>query len=547
MAQDLRTRVPADPDGDRARADEAALRTTQQRLRAQKEAFQAAIDGAPLEVCLGILARLVAEETAGDARTQFYLADPARTCLHPIRGAGDMPEAYLEQVDGFLIGEESLACGLTTATGRPVVTRDVFAEPLWAPWVHLARAYDFRGCWSFPIDTRDGRTVGTFALYFRMAREPAPHERVLVELVTQTAAIIIARHTEAQELAQAEAALREREARLRKLISAQTVGVLFFTLDGRITDANATFERQSGYTTNELRAISHWGVLTPPEFADVTARAADELAERGETAPYEKQMIRKDGSRWWGLFAPLRLAGSGRQSHCAEFIVDSTERKHAEAALRISEERLRVATHAARIATFEIDVATGLVVFDANILAVLYGLESETGDERPHDWRPLVQAWLRPADAKRHTELLLATMRGEGDLHNELLVRNPASGAETWIEAYATLVRDAAGRPSRVVGIMRNITEQKRAEAERERLAAIEAVAAERQALCERRRRSGPGSRGRSTTASPSSPTPRPSTWTTPSSSWTARPRRRAPKWSAGGTWRARRRRRRGG
>jgi PAS domain S-box-containing protein len=178
------------------------------------------------------------------------------------------------------------------------------------------------------------------------------------------------------------------------------------------------------------------------------------------------------------------------QIHLTQEIAERTwmfvERARAEAALRISEERLRVATRSARISTFEIDVATGMVMFDANILVVLYGFESEEVDQRPHDWRPLVEGWLRPADAKRHTELLLATMRGEGDLHHELLVRNPESGAETWIEAYASLVRDAAGRPSRVVGIMRNITEHKRVQAERERLAATDAVAAERQALLKR-------------------------------------------------------------
>ena len=197
----------------RKRAEEA-LRTNEERTRGLKEAFQAAVNGAAIEDSLNIVARIVIKETAGEARTAFYIADPEGTCLHPLRGAGDMPESYLEQVDGFAIGEDSLACGLAVPTGRPILTRDVFAEPLWKPWVYLAEEYDFRGCWSFPVKTRDNKAVGTFAMYFRTAREATPHDLALADVVTQAAAVIISSHTEARERARAEEALRESEARL---------------------------------------------------------------------------------------------------------------------------------------------------------------------------------------------------------------------------------------------------------------------------------------------------------------------------------------------
>ena len=71
--------------------------------------------------------------------------------------------------------------------------------------------------------------------------------------------------------------------RLRRALSIETVGVLFFNLDGRMTDANAAFLRMSGYSLEELRTTVHWEVLTPPEFRAATARAAAELATRGET------------------------------------------------------------------------------------------------------------------------------------------------------------------------------------------------------------------------------------------------------------------------
>jgi PAS domain S-box-containing protein len=127
---------------------------------------------------------------------------------------------------------------------------------------------------------------------------------------------------------------------MQKAFSAETVGVLFFSLDGGMQDANETFTGMSGYTRDELQNAVHWETLTPPEFRDVTVRAAAELAEKGETAPYEKQLFRKDGSRWWGLFAPTRLSGSGLESQCVEFIIDITDRKQAEEALRESKARI---------------------------------------------------------------------------------------------------------------------------------------------------------------------------------------------------------------
>ena len=125
---------------------ETALREREAWLAGQKEAFQRALAGAPLEVSLGVLVR-TAMEADPDARCAFYLADAGRTELVHVAGT---PESYAECVDGFKIGPDSLACGLAAFTGKPVVTPDVTREPLLAPWLWLSERYGFRAVWSFP-------------------------------------------------------------------------------------------------------------------------------------------------------------------------------------------------------------------------------------------------------------------------------------------------------------------------------------------------------------------------------------------------------------
>lgn len=191
---------------DRKRAEQA-LCESEARLEGQKEAFLAAIHGAPLEASLDILIRTVTKLAGDEVRAAFYIVDPDGTCLHPVSTAGGMPESYASRVDGFKIGLDSLACGLAVAAGVPVITRDVFDEPRWAPWLHLARDFGFCACWSFPMETRSGKSVGTLAMYHREPRAATQRDLLLANAVTQAAAILISRDTEVEERKRAEEAV----------------------------------------------------------------------------------------------------------------------------------------------------------------------------------------------------------------------------------------------------------------------------------------------------------------------------------------------------
>ncbi len=151
-----------------------------------------------------------------------------------------------------------------------------------------------------------------------------------------------------------EEALIQSEERLRRAFQIETVGVLFFDINGRITEANNAFLTMSGYNQADLNAgqISR-DKMTPPEWMAQTATALEEFTTTGRTTPYEKEYLRKDGSRWWALFASTRL----NPNEGVEFILDVTSRKHAEHALEASRQELITALQETEKARQEAEAA----------------------------------------------------------------------------------------------------------------------------------------------------------------------------------------------
>jgi PAS domain S-box-containing protein len=237
------------------------------------------------------------------------------------------------------------------------------------------------------------------------------------------------------------------------------VGVLFFQLDGRLTDANAAFERMSGYSREELLTMTHWEVLTPPEYRGVTTHAAEELAMQGETAPYEKQLIRKDGSRWWGLFSSKRLSGRGAHAECVEFILDITERKQTEEALRASEERFRTLADAVPQLIWTNEAAGQATYFNQRWFEYS-GLSYEQSFGL--GWQVIVHPDDAPASVARWQQALAAEMAFE----TEYRLRR-ADGVYHWHLGRNVPLKDRAGRISGWFGSATDIEDLKQAETAR--------------------------------------------------------------------------------
>jgi PAS domain S-box-containing protein len=136
--------------------------------------------------------------------------------------------------------------------------------------------------------------------------------------------------------------LQEREAKIRRLVDANIIGILIFDLEGRILEANDAFLRMVGYDREDLvSGRMRWTDLTPPKWRDRTAQVS------------ETEYFRKDGRRVPVLVGAASFEETGNQG--VAFVLDLTERKQAEAKARESERRYHDVqmelAHANRIAT----------------------------------------------------------------------------------------------------------------------------------------------------------------------------------------------------
>ncbi len=136
---------------------------------------------------------------------------------------------------------------------------------------------------------------------------------------------------------QAEEALKESEARFRSVVESNMLGIGFWEGDGYITDVNDALLEMLGYTREEfLSGNIRWQDLTPPEYYPLDERAFAQTTAMGFCTPYEKEYIRKDGSRF-----PILLGGShiqGCKDKGSFFVLDISDRKQAEKALRQTQE-----------------------------------------------------------------------------------------------------------------------------------------------------------------------------------------------------------------
>ncbi|TDG06587.1 GAF domain-containing protein [Paraburkholderia guartelaensis] len=211
------------------------------------------------------------------------------------------------------------------STREPVIIDDASAENRFSadPYIRQTRA---RSVLCLPL-LKQARLIGALYLENNLASGVfAPKRIAMLKLLASQAAIALENAGLYRDLA-------EREAKIRRLVDANIVGILIGDVEGRILEANDAFLRMLGYDRDDLRLGNlSWRDLTPTEWVERSRLAWEELEKTGIIRPYEKEYFRKDGSRVPVLIGIATLDEKAVQA--IAFVLDLSELKRAEAQAR---------------------------------------------------------------------------------------------------------------------------------------------------------------------------------------------------------------------
>jgi two-component system, cell cycle sensor histidine kinase and response regulator CckA len=194
------------------------------------------------------------------------------------------------------------------------------------------------------------------------------------------------------------------ETRFARLSESGIIGIVVADVMGNVHEANDAYLAMIGYTRDEvLSGAVRWADMTPAEWQRADDAAIAELQARGVAHAWEKELMRKDGTRVPVLIGVAMLAAP----NCICFIADLTERKRAEGALRRSEGLLRQSQKLEAVGS----LAAGLAHDFNNLLTVILSYCS------------LMVADLKPADPVRvDLKEVESAARRAADLTRQLLV-----------------------------------------------------------------------------------------------------------------------------
>jgi PAS domain S-box-containing protein len=386
--------------------------------------------------------------------------------------AKDHVETILSSIsDGFLVLDDNWCCTYINDRQCEIIGMQrsaLLGKNLWElfpDFVGTEVYVQFQRAMTEQTSVQFDDFYPTWNRHFEYQVYPSPDK--LAIFVTE----ITERQKALRDRQQAEAALLLNEAKLKSLMEANVVGILFGDVYGGVHEANDELLRIIGYTREDLSSGKlSWIDITPPEYLGLDKLGIAEAEKTGACTPYEKEYIRKDGSRV-PVLVGYTLLGEAREESVA-FILDISDvydelrlRKEAQKALAVANERFQHAAAAVNCLIYEWDIEQNTVERTEGLTQIL-GYSLNEANESVDWWFDLYH----PDDKQRvQDEMLRAWTMGDR-FSLEYRVRHKDGHYVHLLDQGIIVQRNADGKPIRQVGSTTDISHRKQAETEREQL-----------------------------------------------------------------------------
>jgi PAS domain S-box-containing protein len=308
-------------------------------------------------------------------------------------------------------------------------------------------------CSVVAVPLRHGEVVlGVVELYAADARQPD-------EALFDTFRIVGGQVGLFLERKRAEVELKVAETRFRRLAEAGILGIIVTDIETHlVSEANDAFLLMIGASRDDLDAGRiDWLAMTPPEYHEVDARAIAQIRATGACEPFAKEYEGLNGRR---VSVILGAAILDSPTRVIAFLLDVTERRRTEDALRHREQQLRLALDVARMGTWDRNLVTGEVEWSEN-LALIHGLPPGSDGVALESFAERVH----PDDADTLRVTLEQAIADASEFEIEFRVE-PPEGSTLWLSSRGRVFRDATGQPARMVGVAIDVTGRKQAEEE---------------------------------------------------------------------------------
>lgn len=372
--------------------------------------------------------------------------------------APHLPHAYVEALEGQVIGPAHGSCGTAAWRAEAVIVSDIEADPLWVEHRELARLHGLRACWSIPVQDGAGKVLATFAVYYKSPHVPHPEDLALVHGAANIIGIAIEGDLK-------DAALRVSEQRFRNTFLGAATGIAITTVEGHFLEANPSYCRMLGYTQQELYAIDMDALTRAEDRLQNSVELRELMDGQRENLITGRRFVDKGGRTVWARVSMSRLLDAlGQTTGIVTVAEDLTLQRESEEKLRETQALLSMASRVSHLGAWQVDLPSYTLTWSDEVRAI---------HELSTDQTPSVEAALEfyAPEYRAAIEQLVDNCATHGtpfDTEMQLITERKRL---VWVRVVGEALRDGAGNIVRIQGAFQDIDVQKQTELREDALA----------------------------------------------------------------------------